>query len=299
MKSSAKNIIMTSFDDLFTAGAGGEAGGEKIREIPLEELHSFRNHPFKILEDASMEDMADSIRKHGVLVPGIVRKRPEGGYELIAGHRRRYASKLAGRTTMPAVVRELDDDDAVLAMVDSNLQRENLLPSEKAWAYKMKLDALKHQGMKSTSRQVGEKYSVNILSEDSGDSARNIHRYISLTRLLPELLEMADDKKLAFNAAVELSCLSRDEQGLLLDLKKELCVIQSLVQAGRLKKFSREGTLCWEAVTGVLRKAEGPSPVQVTLKQSRLKHFFPESYTQKQIEEVIFSLLEEWKGRGN
>lgn len=151
MKSSAKNIIMTSFDDLFTAGAGGEAGGEKIREIPLEELHSFRNHPFKILEDASMEDMADSIRKHGVLVPGIVRKRPEGGYELIAGHRRRYASKLAGRTTMPAVVRELDDDDAVLAMVDSNLQRENLLPSEKAWAYKMKLDALKHQGMKSTS----------------------------------------------------------------------------------------------------------------------------------------------------
>lgn len=207
---------------------------------------------------------------------------------------------------MPAVVRELDDDDAVLAMVDSNLQRENLLPSEKAWAYKMKLDAVRRKAgrpAKNNSGQVvqnlDKRLSVEIVAESVGENYKKVQRYIRLTQLLPELLEMADDKKLAFNTAVELSCLSRDEQGLLLDLMKEFCVIPSLAQAGRLRKFSREGTLCWEAVAGVLRKSECPSPVQVTLKQSRLKDFFPESYTQKQIEEVIFSLLEEWKKKGN
>lgn len=213
MKSSARNIQMTSYDDLFTATETIGADGGKIQEVALSDLFPFRNHPFKILEDQSMEDMVESVREHGVLMPGIARPRPEGGYELVAGHRRRHASQLAGRDTMPVVIRDLDDDEATLFMVDSNIQRENLLPSEKAWAYKMKMDALRHQGIKNASRQVGEKYSVNILSEDSGDSARNIHRYISLTRLLPELLEMADDKKLAFNAAVELSCLSGTSRG--------------------------------------------------------------------------------------
>ncbi len=304
MKSSAKNIVMTSFDDLFMTGAGEDVSGEKIREIPLEELYPFKNHPFKVLEDASMEDMADSIRKYGVLVPGIVRKRSEGGYELIAGHRRRYASKLAGRTTMPVVVRELDDEDAVLAMVDSNLQRESLLPSEKAWAYKMKLDAIRRKAgrpAKNNSGQVvqhlDKRLSVEIVAESVGENYKQVQRYIRLTELLPELLGMVDDKKLPFNPAVELSYLNNGEQEILLKLMGELSVTPSLDQARQLKKFSQEGTLCREVMDSVLIKTEYPDPVQVTLKNNRLKQFFPENYTKQQIEEVIFSLLEEWKGR--
>lgn len=195
---------------------------------------------------------------------------------------------------MPVIVRELDDDDATLFMVDSNIQRENLLPSEKAWAYKMKLDALKHQGVKSTSRQVGEKYSVDALSENSSDSARNIHRYIRLTELLPQLLQMADDKKLPFNPAVELSYLTQEEQGILLALMAKLSVVPSLEQARRLKKYSQEGKLGADVIDAILTE-ERPAPVQVTLKNDRLKQYFPKNYTQKQMEEVIFSLLETWK----
>lgn len=298
MKSSARNIRMTSFDDLFGAGGQEDMGREKITETALAELYPFKNHPFKVQDDAAMHDMAESIKKYGVLVPGIARPRPDGGYELIAGHRRKYASELAGKTTMPVIIRELDDDDAVLGMVDSNLQREDLLPSEKAWAYKMKLDAIKHQGIKNASRQVGEKYSVNALSEKSNDSARNIHRYIALTELLPALLGMVDDKKIPFNTGVELSYLSKEEQGQLLGLMGELSLIPSLDQARHLKKFSQKGELCREVMAGVLIKIERPAPVQVTIKRDRLKRFFPESYTQEQIEEVIFSLLEEWKGKG-
>lgn len=295
MKSSAKNIQMTKFDDLFSAGNPAEAGGSgNVQEIPLTELFPFKDHPFKVLDDETMQDTVESIRIHGVLVPGIARPRAEGGYELIAGHRRRHASELAGKTTMPVIVRELDDDEAVLFMVDSNIQRENLFPSEKAWAYKMKLDALKHQGVKDTSRQLGEKYSVDALSENSNDSARNIHRFIRLTELLPELLQMVDDKKLSFNPAVELSYLTREQQGELMGIMGELQSVPSLEQAKRLKKYSQEGKLDRNVMDAILTE-ERPTPVQVTLKNDRLKQYFPQTYTTKQMEEVIFSLLETWK----
>lgn len=292
MKSSAKNIEMPTFDDLFTISQ--PAGAENVREVALIDLFPFKDHPFKVLDDQAMEDMVESVREHGILVPGIARPRSEGGYELIAGHRRKHASELAGKATMPVIVRDLDDDDATLFMVDSNIQRENLLPSEKAWAYKMKLDALKHQGVKSTSRQLGEKYSVDVLSENSSDSARNIHRYIRLTGLLPQLLQMADDKKLPFNPAVELSYLTQEEQGMLLALMTRLSVVPSLEQAKRLKKYSQEGKLGADVMDAILTE-EHLAPIQVTLKNDRLKQYFPKSYTQKQMEEVIFSLLETWK----
>lgn len=295
MKSSAKNIQVTKFDDLFSAGNPAGAGGSgNVQEIPLTELFPFKDHPFKVLDDETMQDTVESIRIHGVLVPGIARPRAEGGYELIAGHRRRHASELAGKTTMPVIVRELDDDEAVLFMVDSNIQRENLFPSEKAWAYKMKLDALKHQGVKDTSRQLGEKYSVDALSENSNDSARNIHRFIRLTQLLPELLQMVDDKKLSFNPAVELSYLTREQQGELMGIMGELQAVPSLEQAKRLKKYSQEGKLDRNVMDAILTE-ERPTPVQVTLKNDRLKQYFPQTYTAKQMEEVIFSLLETWK----
>ena len=294
MKSSAKNIRMTSFDDLFSMGNPAETGGEKVQEIALDDLFPFRDHPFKVLDDQTMHDTVESIKGHGVLVPGIARPRAEGGYELIAGHRRKRASELAGKVTMPVVIRELDDDEATLFMVDSNIQRENLLPSEKAWAYKMKLDALRHQGVKDTSRQLGEKYSVDALSENSSDSARNIHRFIRLTELLPELLAMVDDKKLAFNPAVELSYLAKEEQGQLLELMGEMAVVPSLEQAKRLKKNSQEGKLGRDVMDAVLAQ-ERPASVQVTLKSDRLRRYFPKTYTQKEMEEVIFSLLEAWK----
>ena len=295
MKSSAKNIQVTKFDDLFSAGNPAGAGRDgNVQEIPLTELFPFKDHPFKVLDDDTMQDTVESIKIHGVLVPGIARPRAEGGYELIAGHRRRHASELAGKTTMPVIVRELDDDEAVLFMVDSNIQRENLFPSEKAWAYKMKLDALKHQGVKDTSRQLGEKYSVDALSENSNDSARNIHRFIRLTELLPELLQMVDDKKLPFNPAVELSYLTREQQGELMEVMGELQAVPSLEQAKRLKKYSQEEKLDRNVMDAILTE-ERPAPVQVTLKNDRLKQYFPQTYTAKQMEEVIFSLLETWK----
>ena len=294
MKSSAKNIQMTSYKDLFELSGSEETGGENVKEIALTEIFPFRNHPYKVLDDEAMQDTVESIREHGVLVPGIVRPRAEGGYELIAGHRRRHASELAGRETMPVIIREMDDDEATIIMVDSNLQRENLLPSEKAWAYKMKLDALKHQGVKDTSRQLGEKYSVDALSENSNDSARNIHRFIRLTELLPELLQMVDDKKLPFNPAVELSYLERVEQGELMGVMYELKAVPSLEQAKRLKKYSLEGNL-YRSVMVAIMAEERSAPVQVTLKNDKLKQYFPQEYTTKQIEEVIFSLLEAWK----
>ena len=295
MKSSAKNIQMTKFDDLFSAGNPAGAGGSgNVQEIPLTELFPFKDHPFKVLDDETMQDTVESIKIHGVLVPGIARPRAEGGYELIAGHRRRHASELAGKTTMPVIVRELDDDEAVLFMVDSNIQRENLFPSEKAWAYKMKLDALKHQGVKDTSRQLGEKYSVDALSENSNDSARNIHRFIRLTELLPDLLQMVDDKKLSFNPAVELSYLTWEQQGELMEIMGELQAVPSLEQAKRLKKYSQEGKLDRNVMDAILTE-ERPAPVQVTLKNDRLQQYFPQTYTAKQMEEVIFSLLETWK----
>lgn len=294
MNRAAKNIQMTSFDDLFSIEKSTEAGGQKVQELALSELFPFQNHPFKVLEDEAMQDMVESIRMHGVLVPCIARPRAEGGYELIAGHRRKHASELAGKTTMLVIVRELDDDEATLLMVDSNLQRENLLPSEKAWAYKMKLDALKHQGIKGTSRQFGEKYSVDTLSEHSSDSSRNIHRFICLTELIPTLLQMVDEKKFPFNPAVEVSYLTKEEQKTLLEQMEKLEIVPSLEQSKRLKKYSKEGKLSVDVIEAIITE-ERPMPVQVTLKKERLRKYFPQSYTQKQMEEVIFSLLETWK----
>lgn len=295
MKSVAKNIQMTTYEDLLSGSKPPGAGGDgNVQEIPLTELFPFKDHPFKVLDDETMQDTVESVKAHGVLVPGIARPRAEGGYELIAGHRRKRASELAGKTTMPVIVRKLDDDEATLFMVDSNIQRENLLPSEKAWAYKMKLDALKHQGVKDTSRQLGEKYSVDALSENSNDSARNIHRFIRLTELLPILLQMVDDKKLPFNPAVELSYLAGEQQEELVEVMEGLQAVPSLEQAKRLKKYSQEGKLDRNVMDAILTE-ERAVPVQVTLKNDRLKQYFPQTYTPKQIEEVIFSLLETWK----
>lgn len=297
MKGSAKNIQMTSYDDLFGAGGAAEQDGEKVQEIALTELFPFKNHPFKVFDDEAMQDTVESVKAHGILVPGIARPRTEGGYELIAGHRRKHASELAGKTTMPVLVRELDDDESTIIMVDSNIQRENLLPSEKAWAYKMKLDAIRRKAgrpAKDNPRQVGENYSVEILSENSNDSARNIHRYIRLTELLPTLLQMVDDKKLPFNPAVELSYLSPAEQAQLLELMGNPLATPSLEQAKRLKKYSQDGKLDENVMDAILTE-DRPVPVQVTIKKDKLKHYFPETYTQQQIEEVIFSLLETWR----
>lgn len=294
MKSSAKNIQMTSYEDLFQVSENSGPDGEKVQNIALTELFPFRDHPFKVLDDEAMADTVESVKTHGVLIPGIARQRAEGGYELVSGHRRKRASELAGLETMPVIVREMDDDEAVLMMVDSNLQRENILPSEKAWAYRMKLEALKHQGVKDTSRQLGEKYSIDTLSENSNDSARNIHRFIRLTELAPSMLQMVDDKKLLFNPAVELSYLTKEEQVKLSEKMAELSHVPSLEQAKRLRKFSQEGKLGEDVIEAILTE-ERKTPPQVTLKGERLRQYFSEEYTQKQIEDVIISLLETWK----
>ncbi|MCM1027393.1 MAG: ParB/RepB/Spo0J family partition protein [Roseburia sp.] len=306
MKSSARNIQMTSYDDLFSVGSPVESAGEKVQEIALGELSPFRGHPFKVLDDEAMEEMVESVKLHGVLVPGIVRPRKEGGYELVSGHRRRRALELAGQDAMPVIVRELDDEEATIIMVNSNLQRENLLPSEKAWAYRMKLDAIKRKAGRpsgNNSGQVGQnlkgRVSVEVIAGDTGESRKQVQRYIRLTELLAGLLQMVDDKKLPFNPAVELSYLTKEEQGELLELMEELSAIPSLEQAGRLKKYSQEGKLGRDVMDAILTE-EHPAPVKVTLKGERLKQYFPKSYTQEQMEEVIFSLLETWKtGQGD
>ena len=295
--SSASKMKMTSFEDLFKPSGGIDSSGESVKEIALSELFPFKNHPFKVLDDEAMQDTVESVKAHGILVPAIARPRPEGGYELIAGHRRRHAAELAGLATMPVLVRSLDDDESTVIMVDSNIQRENLLPSEKAWAYKMKLDALKHQGIKDevTCRQVGDKSkSVHALSENSTDSSRNIHRFIRLTELLPDLLQLVDDKKLPFNPAVELSYLAQEEQIVLFDYITQKKSIPSLEQSKRLKKYSQEGKLDENVMDAILTESQ-PAPVQVTLKKDKLTQYFPQSYSAQQIEEVIFELLANWK----
>jgi len=301
MKSSAKNIRMTSYDDLFSVDGPAEGSGEKVQEIALGELFPFKGHPFKVLDDEAMGEMVESVRLHGVLVPGIARPRAESGYELIAGHRRRHALELAGETAMPVIIRELDDDEAVIIMVNSNLQRDNLLPSEKAWAYKMKLEAIKRKAGRPAGKNSGQvvqnlkgKFSVEIIADESGENYKQVQRYIRLTELLAELLQMVDDKKIPFNPAVELSYLTKEEQGMLLGLMKELSAVPSLEQARRLKKYSQEGKLGRDVMDVILTENR-PGPVKVTLKSEKLKQYFPKSYTQEQMEEVIFSLLETWK----
>lgn len=301
MKSNASKIQITSFDDLFnpTTPDETEEGKGQIREIPLAELHEFRNHPFKILDDDKMAEMVDSIRQYGVLVPGIVRERAEGGYEIVAGHRRKHASELAGKETMPVIVQELDDDEATIIMVDSNIQREELLPSEKAWAYKLKLEALKHQGTRTdlTSAQVGQKsWAVNQVAEESGDSRVQVQRYIRLTELLPELMDMVDAKKLALNPAYELSFLTKEEQTILLEVIRGENISISLLQAGQLKKLSQENNLTEETVLDLLCEKKA-APIKITLQEKKIRKYFPPAYTQQQVEDVIFELLEQWSAQ--
>ena len=301
MKSSARNIELKSVDDLFaTEESRADAQREKVQEIPLGELHPFRNHPFKVKDDAAMQDTVDSVREYGVLVPAIARPDPNGGYELIAGHRRHHASELAGKETMPVIIRDLDDDAATIIMVDSNLQREELLPSERAFAYKMKLEAMKHQGerLDLTSAQVGRKLenreSREILAEQVGQSRNQISRFIRLTELIPTLLDMVDEHKIAFNPAVELSYLKKEEQTLLLEAMDSEQATPSLSQAQRLKKFSQQKMLSLDVMRAVMSEEKKTDLDRVTLKNETLRKYFPKSYTPKQMEDTIIKLLEGW-----
>ncbi len=296
MRNSAAKIQMTGFDDLF--GPSAEPAGGQFQEIALAELHPFKGHPFHVTDDEKMREMAESVSQHGVLVPGIVRRRPEGGYELVSGHRRKRACELAGLPAMPVFVRELDDDEATLIMVDSNLQREKILPSEKAFAYKMKLEAMKRKAGRPGNANcgpVGHK-SRDDLAEKSPDSARQIQRLIRLTCLHPALLQMVDNNKLVLRPAVELSYLTQEEQASLLEIMGKLAAVPTLEQAQRLKKYSQEGRLSPDVMDAVLGERRA-AVSQVTLKKDCLKQYFPQSYTQKQMEDVIFSLLENWKSQ--
>ncbi len=298
MKSSARNIELKSVDDLFaTEESRADAQREKVQNIPLGELHPFRNHPFKVKDDAAMQDTVDSVREHGVLVPAIARPDPSGGYELIAGHRRHHASELAGKETMPVIVRDLDDDAATIIMVDSNLQREELLPSERAFAYKMKLEALKHQGARTdlTSRQVvGKLEMADIVGKNMGESGRQVQRFIRLTELIPTLLDMVDERKIALNPAVELSHLKKEEQTLLLEAMDSEQATPSLSQAQRLKKFSQQKMLSLDVMRAVMSEEKKTDLDRVTLKNETLRRYFPKSYTPKQMEDTIIKLLEGW-----
>ena len=301
MKSSAKNIVLKSVDDIFqTEENRADAQRERVQEIPLDQLKPFKNHPFKVRDDQRMLDTVDSIREYGVLVPAIARPDPEGGYELISGHRRKRGCEMAGLQTMPVIIRNLDDDAAVLVMVDSNIQREELLPSERAFAYKMKLEALKHQGARSdlTSSQLGTKLRADeLLAQQAGESRNQVQRFIRLTELISELLDMVDERKLAFNPAVEVSYLKRDEQRMLLEAMDAEQTTPSLSQAQRLKKFSQEGRLTEEAMSAIMSEEKKGDMDKVTLRSDTLRRYFPKSYTPKQMEQTIIRLLDVWKQR--
>lgn len=298
MKPSGRNLNLTSYDEIFQTEENRiEATQEKVIDIPLAELHPFKNHPFKVTDDESMMETAESINKHGVLVPVIARPREEGGYELISGHRRKRASELAGKETLPCIVRNLDDDAATIIMVDSNIQRENILPSERAFAYKLKLEAMKHQGERKdlTSSQVGMKLqALDIIGQQAGDSRNQVHRFIRLTELVPELLDMVDTKKIAFNPAVELSYLMPHEQVQLMEAMDMEQATPSLSQAQRLKKYSQDGKLTFDVMTAIMSEEKKGEPDKVTLTGEKLKKYFPKSYTPQQMEETIIKLLEGW-----
>ena len=301
MKSSAKKVELASVDDLFsTEESRADAQREKVLEIPLSELHPFKDHPFKVKDDEAMMETADSIRQYGVLVPAIARPDPNGGYELVAGHRRHRASELAGKDTMPVIVRDLDDDQATIIMVDSNLQRESLLPSERAFAYKMKLEAIKHQGARTdlTSAQVGPKLTAaEKIAENSPDSKSQIKRFIRLTELIPGLLDMVDEKKIAFNPAYELSFLKKEEQTQLLDAMDSEQATPSLSQAQRLKKFSQEGRLNIDVMRAIMSEEKKSDLDKVTFTSDTLRKYFPKSYTPARMQETIIKLLEQWQRR--
>ncbi len=293
------NISLSSYDDIFeTDTSRDESKQERVQEIPLSELHPFEGHPFKVVDDEEMQKTVESVRDFGVLTPAIVRADPDGGYEIISGHRRHRASELAGKETMPVIVREMDDDAAIILMVDANLQRETILPSERAFAYKMKMDAIKHQGERSdlTSRQVvGKLETADLIGADCGDSGRQVQRYIRLTELCPELLDMVDSGQIKFNPAVELSYLAKEEQKDFLEAMDYAQAAPSLSQAQRIKKLAQEGNCTLEAMCEIMNEMKKDEMDKVTLKTSVLRKYFPKSYTNKQMEDKIIQLLEQWQ----
>ena len=293
------NVSLKGADDIFsTEESRQEQQREQVQQIPIAELHPFTNHPFKVLDDESMQRTVKSVEQYGVLSPLIARPHPEGGYEIISGHRRQHAAQLAGLETLPVIVRNMDDNAAVLLMVDSNLQRENILPSERAFAYKMKLEALKKQGARSdlTSRQiVGKLETADLVGKGSGESGRQVQRFIRLTNLIPELLDMVDEKKIAFNPAVELSYLDEAQQRDFLEAMEDTQNAPSLSQAQRLKKLAQEGHFSYDVAFAVMGEAKKDELDKVVIKNETLRKYFPRSYTPKQMEDTIIKLLEQWQ----
>ena len=298
MPKGSLNVSLKGADDIFsTEESRQEQQREQVQQIPIGELFPFKNHPFKVLDDESMQRTVESVDQYGVLSPLIARPRPEGGYEIISGHRRQHAAQLAGLETLPVIVRNMDDDAAVLLMVDSNLQRENILPSERAFAYKMKLEALKNQGARSdlTSVQVAPKLSTEKIGEEVGMSKDNVKRYIRLTNLVPELLDMVDEKKIAFNPAVELSYLDESQQRDFLEAMNDTQNAPSLSQAQRLKKLAQEGHFSYDVAFAVMGEEKKDELDKVVIKNDTLRKYFPRSYTPKQMEDTIIKLLEQWQ----
>ena len=293
------NLALKGLDDLFsTEEKRQEEQREQVQQIPIDALHPFTNHPFKVLDDEAMTRTVESIAQYGVLAPLIARPRPDGdGYEIISGHRRQYAAKLAGLDTLPVIVRQMSDDAAVILMVDSNLQREHILPSERAFAYKMKLDAIKNQGARSdlTSTQVAQKLSVEKVGDDAGVSKDTIRRFIRLTNLVPELLDMVDEKKISFNPAVELSYLDEGQQRAFLEAMNDTQNAPSLSQAQQLKKMAQQGEFSYEKAFDVMGQEKKSEKDTVTIKNETLRKYFPRSYTPKQMEEKIIQLLDAWQ----
>ena len=299
MPKNSLNVSLKGADDIFsTEESRQEQQREQVQQIPIGELFPFKNHPFKVLDDESMQRTVESVEQYGVLSPLIARPRAEGGYEIISGHRRQHAAELAGLETLPVIVREMSDDAAVILMVDSNLQREHILPSERAFAYKMKLEALKNQGARSdlTSDQVGQKLlSVEQVASDAGESKTQIQRFIRLTNLVPELLDLVDEKKISFNPAVELSYLDEKQQRDFLEAMNDTQNAPSLSQAIRLKKLAQEGKFTYEAAFAVMGEAKKDELDKVIIKNDTLRKYFPRSYTPKQMEDTIIKLLDQWQ----
>ena len=302
MPKNSLNVSLKGADDIFsTEESRQEQQGEQVQQIPIGELFPFKNHPFKVLDDESMQRTVESVEQYGVLSPLIARPRPEGGYEIISGHRRQHAAQLAGLDALPVIVRQMDDDAAVLLMVDSNLQRENILPSERAFAYKMKLEALKNQGARSdlTCGQFGHKLigakARDIVADESGDNARNVQRFIRLTSLIPELLDMVDEKKIAFNPAVELSYLDESQQRDFLEAMNDTQNAPSLSQAQRLKRLAQEGHFSYDVAFAVMGEEKKDELDKVVIKNDTLRKYFPRSYTPKQMEDTIIKLLDQWQ----
>lgn len=302
------NVTLSSYDEIFTTEESRtESQQEHVQMIPLSELHPFEGHPFRVVDDEEMQKTVESVKQYGVLTPAIARPDPDGGYEIISGHRRLRASELAGLETLPVIVREMDDDTAIIFMVDSNLQREHILPSERAFAYKMKLDAIKHQGARTdlsqegTSSRVGMKspQALELVGKEAGDSRNQVHRYIRLTELIPEIRDMVDEKKIAFNPAVELSYLKPEEQREFLEAMDYAQAAPSLSQAQRLKKLSQEGGCKLDAMCDVMSEQKKDDMTTITISHDVLRKYFPKSYTPQQMQDVIVKLLDQWQKKRN